>query len=105
MRVNELADSSVNLLLRPWVNTSDYWDTYWDLIEIVKKRFDAEGITIPFPQRDVHTLGAAADETETAGKAPDAAKEVSVEHGNVTSRSKDGQDLAAAAPEGDDTSS
>jgi small conductance mechanosensitive channel len=105
VRVNELADSSVNLLLRPWVNTSDYWDTYWDLIEIVKKRFDAEGITIPFPQRDVHTLGAAADETETAGKAPDAAKEVSVEHGNVTSRSKDGQDLAAAAPEGDDTSS
>lgn len=54
IRVNELGDSSVNLILRPWVKTDDYWDTYWDLTEIVKKRFDEEGITIPFPQRDVH---------------------------------------------------
>lgn len=104
VRVNELADSSVNLLLRPWVSTSDYWDTYWDLIEIVKKRFDAEGITIPFPQRDVHTVSAAPDETATPSKGPDAAKAARVEHGNLTSRSKDGQDLAAA-PEGDDASS
>jgi small conductance mechanosensitive channel len=36
------------------VRTEDYWDTYWDLMEIVKKRFDEEGISIPFPQRDVH---------------------------------------------------
>jgi small conductance mechanosensitive channel len=53
--VDALADSSVNLILRPWVRTEDYWDAYWDLTEIVKKRFDEEGITIPFPQRDVHT--------------------------------------------------
>jgi small conductance mechanosensitive channel len=54
IRVAALGESSVDLLCRPWVRTDDYWDTYWDLTEIVKKRFDEEGITIPFPQRDVH---------------------------------------------------
>ena len=52
--VVELADSSVNLVVRPWVKTEDYWPVYFDLNERIKKRFDAEGITIPFPQRDVH---------------------------------------------------
>jgi small conductance mechanosensitive channel len=52
--VSELADSSVNFYVRPWVNTSDYWAVYFDLTEAVKKRFDQEGISIPFPQRDVH---------------------------------------------------
>ncbi len=104
VRVNELSDSSVNLLLRPWVNTSDYWDTHWDLIEIVKKRFDAEGITIPFPQRDVHTVSAAADGPSAGSEAPDAGQETRVDHAGVTSRSKDGQDLAAA-PEDDNVSS
>ena len=56
IRVGGLGDSSVDLICRPWVRTIDYWDTYWNLTEIVKKRFDAEGITIPFPQRDVHTF-------------------------------------------------
>jgi small conductance mechanosensitive channel len=54
IRVNALGESSVDLICRPWVRTDDYWDTYWNLTEIVKKRFDEEGITIPFPQRDVH---------------------------------------------------
>ena len=54
IRVGGLGDSSVDLICRPWVRTDDYWDTYWNLTEIVKKRFDEEGITIPFPQRDVH---------------------------------------------------
>jgi small conductance mechanosensitive channel len=52
--VLELADSSVNIAVRPWVKTSDYWSVYFDTVKGVKQRFDAEGITIPFPQRDVH---------------------------------------------------
>jgi small conductance mechanosensitive channel len=54
IRVHELADSSVNLIVRPWVKTDDYWDVHWELMKAVKQRFDAEGISIPFPQRDVH---------------------------------------------------
>jgi small conductance mechanosensitive channel len=56
IKVHELGESSVNLIVRPWVKTSDYWDTYWDLTKAVKLRFDAEGISIPFPQRDVHVI-------------------------------------------------
>jgi len=52
--VSELADSSVNFVVRPWVNSGDYWGVYFDVTEQIKKRFDAEGISIPFPQRDVH---------------------------------------------------
>lgn len=52
--VLELADSSVNFAVRPWVKTANYWDVYFGLTETVKKRFDEEGIGIPFPQRDVH---------------------------------------------------
>jgi len=52
--VSELADSSVNFVVRPWVNTSDYWQTYFDLLEKIKLRFDEAGITIPYPQMDVH---------------------------------------------------
>jgi len=49
-----LADSSVNFKVRAWVDSGDYWGVYFDTHEQVKKRFDAEGISIPFPQRDVH---------------------------------------------------
>ena len=59
VHVGELADSSVNLLCRPWVKTGDYWTVYWDLTREVKLQFDAEGISIPFPQRDVHVHGEA----------------------------------------------
>jgi small conductance mechanosensitive channel len=52
--VSALADSSVNFVVRPWVKTSDYWGVMFDLTEAVKKRFDKEGITFPFPQQDVH---------------------------------------------------
>ncbi|WP_419787399.1 mechanosensitive ion channel family protein [Pseudodesulfovibrio sp.] len=52
--VSELADSSVNFVVRPWVNSADYWAVYWDLIEKVKLTFDEEGISIPYPQTDVH---------------------------------------------------
>ncbi len=52
--VLEMADSSVNFGVRPWVKTKDYWAVFFDTQEKIKKRFDREGITIPFPQRDVH---------------------------------------------------
>ncbi|NIB39277.1 mechanosensitive ion channel [Pseudomaricurvus alkylphenolicus] len=52
--VSELADSSVNFVLRPWVNTPDYWGVFFDLNEKIKIRFDELGIEIPFPQMDVH---------------------------------------------------
>ena len=55
--VLELADSSVNIVVRPWVKTADYWDVYFDTTENIKKRFDDEGISIPFPQQDVHLYG------------------------------------------------
>lgn len=52
--LSELADSSVNFTCRVWVNASDYWAVYFDTMEAVKLRFDAENISIPYPQRDVH---------------------------------------------------
>ena len=52
--VSELADSSVNFNVRPWVNSADYWGVYFDITEKVKKNFDEQDISIPFPQRDVH---------------------------------------------------
>jgi len=52
--VAELADSSVNFIVRPWVNTPDFWDVKFDLLETIKNRFDEEGISIPYPQSDVH---------------------------------------------------
>ena len=55
IKLHELADSSVNFVVRPWVKTDDYWEVYWDMLRTVKMRFDAEGITIPFPQREIHT--------------------------------------------------
>jgi len=52
--VKELADSSVNFIVRVWVKTENYWDVFFETTETVKKRFDKEGISIPFPQSDVH---------------------------------------------------
>lgn len=56
VEVSELADSSVNFVVRPWVKTSDYWATRFEITKTVKERFDAAGISIPFPQRDVHVF-------------------------------------------------
>lgn len=52
--VNEMADSAVNLVVRPYTTHEHYWDVYFELTEAIKLRFDEEGIEIPFPQRDVH---------------------------------------------------
>ena len=54
IRLNELADSSLNFICRPWSNTEDYWTVYWDITKSVKKEFDKNGISFPYPQRDVH---------------------------------------------------
>lgn len=54
VKLHELADSSVNFICRPWVKPVNYWDVYWDVTREVKRRFDVEGVSIPFPQQDVH---------------------------------------------------
>jgi len=61
IKLHELADSSVNFVVRPWVESDDYWDVYWDLMRTVKIRFDEEGISIPFPQTDVHLFNEGAE--------------------------------------------
>ncbi len=55
VHLHTLGESSVDFVVRPWVNVDDYWEVYWDVTRSVKLRFDEEGISIPFPQRDVHT--------------------------------------------------
>lgn len=52
--VSALSDSSVNLVVRPWVKTSEYWNVYFDVTEKIKLTFDEQGISIPYPQQDVH---------------------------------------------------
>ncbi|NND30891.1 MAG: mechanosensitive ion channel [Myxococcales bacterium] len=54
IKLHELGDSSLNFIVRPWSKTDEYWDVYWHVTREVKRRFDEEGISIPFPQRDVH---------------------------------------------------
>ncbi len=60
IRLHKLADSSVDFIVRPWVLTKDYWTVHWDLLWAVKARFDREGISIPYPQHDVHVRSEAA---------------------------------------------
>lgn len=62
--VNELADSSVNFVVRPWVKNADYWATRWDLTERIKLGFDERGFTIPYPSRDVHLYNESATGVE-----------------------------------------
>ena len=57
VRIGELADSSVNFTVRAWVNTADYWTVYFDIIENVYREFGDAGLSIPFPQLDVHLKG------------------------------------------------
>ena len=54
VRLHMLNESSVDFIVRPWVNKEDYWDVYWDITRAVKMGFDEAGISIPFPQRDIH---------------------------------------------------
>lgn len=54
VKVGTLNASSVDYVVRPWCKTEDYWDVYWDITRQVKERFDAEGVSIPYPQTDIH---------------------------------------------------
>jgi len=54
VQLHELGDSSINFVCRPWTQTSDYWTVYWDITRAVKDEFDRNGISIPFPQQDIH---------------------------------------------------
>jgi small conductance mechanosensitive channel len=72
VKVHELGDSSVNFVVRPWVLTDDYWDVYWDITREVKMRFDKEGVSIPFPQRDVHLYRQTESVVGVGGEAPPA---------------------------------
>jgi len=91
VKLHELGDSSVNFVVRPWAKRDDYWDVYWDVTREVKMRFDREGISIPFPQRDVHFFPAGGDgSAEVKLDSP-------VTHGRT---SRDGQD----APDAEDAS-
>jgi small conductance mechanosensitive channel len=54
IRLHTLGESSIDFIVRPWVKTDDYWTAYWNITRDVKRRFDEEGISIPFPQQDMH---------------------------------------------------
>lgn len=70
IQLHELADSSCNFVCRPWSKTEDFWTVYWDITRSVKERFDAEGISIPYPQRDVHLIQQQAPVAAAAGSGP-----------------------------------
>jgi len=94
VRLHTLGESSVDFIARPWVKRDDYWDVYWDITREVKMRFDAEGISIPFPQRDVHVhVSAEADRNRQPG-----ARQESPPGGQAPE-----QDTSAARPNESDT--
>lgn len=70
VRVHALADSSVNFVCRPWVKTDDYWDVFWDITRQVKESFDQNGVSIPFPQQDIHVIEALKVKSDAVSKAP-----------------------------------
>lgn len=70
IRVANLGESSVDFIVRPWCKTDDYWDVFWDLTRDVKLRFDQEGISIPFPQRDIHLIPVGSEGEQAATTEP-----------------------------------
>ena len=74
IRLHNLGDSSVDFIVRPWTKTEDYWTVFWDVTRAVKKRFDEEGISIPFPQRDVHIYKEAVGEARKKVQGQDSAE-------------------------------
>jgi small conductance mechanosensitive channel len=91
VRLHTLGESSVDFIVRPWSKTDEYWDVYWDVTREVKRRFDEEGISIPFPQRDVHIFhengdgsGAAIEETQRSNTTTSSQTPVPSEQGEDT---------------------
>jgi len=89
IRVHELGDSSVNFICRPWVKSEDYWDVYWDLTRRVKERFDEEGVSIPFPQRDVHLITESGDNADNSAKPEKVSRARASETGYIGGDSSD----------------
>ena len=54
IKMNELGDSAINFIARPWAKTGDYWTVFWEVTAAVKEEFDSAGISFPYPQQDVH---------------------------------------------------
>jgi small conductance mechanosensitive channel len=89
IRVHELGDSSVNFICRPWVQSADYWDVYWDLTRRVKERFDEEGVSIPFPQRDVHLITESGDNADNTSRPEKESRARTSETGYIAGDSSD----------------
>ena len=70
IKLHQLAESSVNFIVRVWTRRERYWDTYWDLTRAIKLRFDHEGITFPFPQQELHVNPGSGDTTIKAETKP-----------------------------------
>lgn len=69
VKLHELADSSVNFVCCLWVKPADYWDVYWDITQEVKRRFVSEGISIHFPQQDIHLYQQVLESNDSDSKA------------------------------------
>lgn len=99
IRVKTLADNSVNIIYRVWCKTGDYWAVYYDSIELAKEAFDREGISIPFPQRDIHIIK---DEDDTAEDTKDSSKSETSEKNINSVKQKDViKDMGVAEEEED----
>ena len=84
--VHALADSSVNFICRPWVKTEDYWDVFWDITRTVKEQFDAGGVSIPFPQQDIHVIEALQVKSDAGSNKAPAAEDKAPEADTATGR-------------------
>ena len=100
VKLHTLNESSVDFIVRPWVKTDDYWDVYWDVTRAVKMRFDEDGISIPFPQRDVHFYSGDDDSIAAIMPARIEQDQAPVEQTPAPARSKDAPE--APDSEGED---
>lgn len=100
IRLHELGDSSVNFVVRPWTKTENYWEVFWSITREVKIRFDEEGISIPFPQRDVHLFaessGSSEATAEDAGQKPKQVTDSTASAKSKTPDDKSADDISDA---------